>query len=72
MTEPTYTLEQAKLLLRRQQCEEEMTGQAKRRGTAHPLGHPLVKVMHGHTGLLVHYRCERCGARFVEAENDCQ
>lgn len=72
MTEATYTLEQAKVLLQRQQCEEDMTGQGKRGPFTHPLGHPLVKVLHGHTRMLVHYRCERCGARFVEAENDCQ
>lgn len=72
MTEPTYTLEQAKKLLERQKCEQQAGASRYGGSNVHPLGHPLGKVMNGNTGKLLFYRCSRCGAKFVEAEDDCQ
>ena len=68
MTEPTYTLEEARLHLARLQCEEDlMPDTLYARSAKVQLGHCLVIVRDGTTGQFRNYWCERCGTTFTEA-----
>lgn len=81
MTEPTFTLAEARRLLARQQCEEDLQGgplttwsplgrpQRAKRLEVLPLGHDLAKVF-GEDSRLESYQCLRCGAEFVEVTGD--
>lgn len=86
MTDPEdrYTLEEAKRVLARRECEEDMVGRRifKEWETVYteevpnrkvsPLGHWLEKRFRffGEEARLDHYACLRCGAKFVEVSQD--